>query len=189
METDILAPPVEKHLWTFQEMLEKLPETNQPTELWNGELIVSAAPHRNHQKLVLNVARKLIDHVERQKLGEVYVSPIDVILTEHRVVQPDVLFVSNENKGILQDRIRGVPDLTVEVISEGSWRRDRIDKKELYAQFGVKEYWIVDPAARTIEIFDLTPEGYKLHAKGSEDEPVNSKLLAGLSISFREVGH
>src|SRR5665213_1096844 len=141
METDILAPPEEKHLWTYAEMLEKLPETNQPTELWNGELIVSAAPYCNHQKIVLNIARRMIDHVEREKLGEVYVSPIDVILTERRVVQPDVVFVSKANAGIVQDRIRGVPDLTVEVISEGSWRRDRIDKKELYAQFGVKEYW------------------------------------------------
>jgi Uma2 family endonuclease len=77
--------------------------------------------------------------------------------------------------------------LTVEVISEGTWRRDRIDKKELYAQFGVKEYWIVDPGARTVEIFVLTDTGYRLHAKGSEDERAGSRLLPGLSVSFREV--
>jgi Uma2 family endonuclease len=187
METDILAPPQEKHLWTYGEMLEKLPETNQPTELWNGELIVSAAPNPNHQTLVGNIWSKINDFAREKNLGRAYPSPVDVVLSSHRVVQPDVLFVSKENAGIVQDRIRGVPDLTVEVISEGSWRRDRIDKKELYAQFGVKEYWIVDPEARTLEIFALTEEGYKLHARGTEDDQVKSKLLPGLSISFREV--
>ena len=186
METDTIAPPEEKHLWTYEE-LEKLPETLQPTEIWNGELIVSPAPTPNHQRIVANLTMSLMKFVEDRSLGKVYVSPLDVVFSSHRVMQPDVFVVLNANAGIVQDRVRGVPDLTVEVISEGSWRRDRIDKKELYAQFGVKEYWIVDPEARTIEIFVLTNEGYKLHSKAGEANPINSSLLPGLSLSFREI--
>ena len=113
-------------------MVAKLPETNMPTELWDGEIIMSPAPRPSHQEIVLNFASVLKHFVTAKKLGKVFVSPIDVVLSQRRVVQPDIIFIAKARFEIVQDCIRGVPDLAVEVISEGSWRRDRVDKKGLY---------------------------------------------------------
>lgn len=179
--------PKAKRLWTYDEMIAELPETNLPTELWNGEIIMSPAPHPDHQRIVARFYKKLDRFIEERGLGEVLFSPVDVVLTRHRVVQPDVLFVSKSRRDIVQKQINGVPDLAMEVISEGSWQRDRIQKKALYEQFGLPEYWIVDPDSRSLEVFALVNGGYQLHGKGSSAEEVSSKLLAGFEVSFSEL--
>jgi Uma2 family endonuclease len=145
------------------------------------------APTPNHQDIVLSFAERLKGFVAKGKLGKVYISPVDVVLTSHRVVQPDVLFITKSRLQIVKRHIAGIPDLVVEVISEGTWQRDRIQKKALYEQFGLPEYWIVDPDSRTIEIFTLANGGYQLHAKGSDAERVKSKLLPGFQVSFAEL--
>ena len=81
-----------------------------------------------------------------------------------------------------------MPDLVVEVISEGSWRRDRLDKRALYEQFSLPEYWIVDPESRTIEVFTLIKGAYKIYNKAVERERAASKLLPGFKISFDDLG-
>jgi len=174
-------------VWTYDEMVAELPETNLPVELWNGEIIMSPAPHPDHQEIVLNFAQRLNEFAARGKLGKVYVAPVDVVLTRHRAVQPDVLFISTARLHIVTSRIDGVPDLAMEVISEGSWQRDRIEKKALYEQFGLPEYWIVDPDSRTIEVFVLGKSGYELHSKGSDAQSATSRLLAGFEVSFAEL--
>ena len=187
MATATLLRPKVKRRWTYDEMAAELPETNQPTELWDGELIMSAAPFALHQRVVLRTARLLDDHARDGKLGEVFVSPIDVVLAQRKVVQPDVVFVSAAKRSIVQGPIRGVPDLLVEVISEGTWRRDRVDKKALYEQFGVAEYWIIDPDSRLIEVFALAKGTYRQHARDIGPAAVNSKLLSGLTVSFDQL--
>ena len=74
--------------------------------------------------------------------------------------------------------------VVTKVISDGTWRRDRVDKKALYEQFGVSEYWIIDPESRLIEVFTLDAGTYRLHARGVGAEPVGSKLMAGLTVEF-----
>lgn len=177
--------PAER-LWTYDEMLAELPETNQPIELWDGELVMSPTPTPNHQRIVLRLTEELNAFVRQHGLGEVFVSPLDVILSQHRVIQPDLFFISNDNKKIIQDRIRGVPDLAIEVISPGTWKRDRVEKKSLYEQVGIAEYWIVDPESRTIEVFALTNGSYQLHCRATDTETAKSKLLSGFGISFNE---
>jgi Uma2 family endonuclease len=176
-----------KRLWTYDEVLAELPETNQGVELWDGELVMSPSPRPGHQKLVLRIARLLEDFVQARQLGEVFVSPLDVVFSARRAAQPDVIFIAQANRGIIQDRIRGAPNLLVEVISEGTWRRDRIEKKALYEQFRVAEYWIVDPEARTIEVFTLKQGAYQLHARGEGSEAVASKVVPGFKLSFRQL--
>ena len=151
-------------LWTYAEMVAELPETNQPVELWNGEIIMSPAPHPDHQTIVLNFAATLQAFVAASRLGKVFVSPVDVVLTPRRVVQPDVLFIAKGRLDIIGSFIGGAPDLVMEVISAGSWQRDRIQKKALYEQAGVAEYWIIDPDAATIEVFALIKRAYELGA-------------------------
>ncbi len=185
MATATLQPPKAKRRWTYDEMAAALPETNQPTELWDGEIIMSAAPRPVHQRIVLGFAELLKAHAKLRALGEVFISPIDVVLSANKVVQPDVVFIASARKSMVETAcIRGAPDLLVEVISEGTWRRDRVDKKALYEQCGVPEYWIIDPESRLIEVFALTKGTYQLHARGVGPEKVGSKLLPGLKLSF-----
>ena len=187
MTTAALPRPKAKRRWTYDEMVAELPETNLPTELWDGEIIMSPAPHPDHQRIVARFYKKLDRFVEERELGEVLFSPIDVVLTRHRSVQPDVLFVSKLRRNIIQKQVNGVPDLAMEVISEGSWQRDRIQKKALYEQFALPEYWIVDPDSRSIEVFALVSGSYQLHGKGSGKEKIGSKLLMGFEVSFSEL--
>ena len=148
---------------------------------------MSPAPHPDHQRIVARFYKKLDRFVEERKLGEVLFSPVDVVLTQHRVVQPDVLFVSKARSDIIKSHVNGVPDLAMEVVSEGSWQRDRIQKKALYEQFGLPEYWIVDPDSQSIEVFVLVKGSFQSHSKGSGAESVRSKLLAGFAVAFSEL--
>jgi Uma2 family endonuclease len=176
-----------KRLWTYAEMAAELPETNLPVELWNGEIIMSPVPHPYHQRIVGSFYTLLDHYVERQKLGQVFVSPVDVVLTPRRVVQPDLLFISKARLGIVKNCIDGVPDLAMEVISEHSWQRDRIQKKALYEQAGLPEYWIVDPDSETIEVFVLANGVYQLHSRAVRAQKAKSKLLSGFSVAFKEL--
>jgi Uma2 family endonuclease len=109
-----------------------------------------------------------------------------MVLTPHRMVQPDVAFIATENLGILRDVIRGPADLVAEIVSPGSRRRDRVDKKDLYEQHGVKEYWVVDPEARSVDVWHLTPgRQYDLAGRFLENEEAQSRLLAGFKLSIR----
>jgi Uma2 family endonuclease len=173
--------------WTYDELQGTMAETNQPTELWEGELIMSPAPAPHHQRVVARLFRSLDDFVSAHRLGEVYLAPIDVVFTQSRTVQPDLIFISRKNEEIIQDAIRGVPDLVMEVVSKGSWRRDRVDKKALYEQFGVKEYWIIDPEAGIVELFSLVSGAYRLLKKASAGETVRSKLLVGFKLAVDDI--
>jgi Uma2 family endonuclease len=185
---EFTRPKTKSHrLWTYDEMVAELPETNQPVELWNGEIIMSPAPHPDHQTIVLNFAVALREFVAAGKSGKVFVSPLDVVLTPRRVVQPDILFIAKNRLGMIGSHIDGAPDLVMEVISVGSWQRDRIEKKALYEQAGVTEYWIIDPDAATIEVFALVKGIYQLHSKSMGKDTAKSKLLAGFKITFAEV--
>lgn len=180
-------PAARKRLWTYDEMVAELPESNLPVELWNGELVMSPTPNPTHQDVVFNFARALRQFVDDHKLGKVFLSPLDVVLTQRHVVQPDVFFIAKARLAHVTDRVRCAPDLAVEVLSPGRRRRDRVDKKELYERFGVREYWIVDPEACTIEILALEKGVYKLHALVEQGERAASKLLAGFSVTWLQL--
>src|SRR5437016_10995477 len=91
----------EQRLWTYDEMVDELPESNQPTELWDGELIMSPAPSFFHQEIVFHFHRELHDWVKTHRLGKTVTAPMDMVLSQHRVTQPDVLFISNERRAII----------------------------------------------------------------------------------------
>ncbi len=95
--------------------------------------------------------------------------------------------MSKGKRQIIKDHIYGVPDLAVEVVSRGSWRRDRIDKKALSEQFGLPEYWIVDPESRTIEVFVLTKGAYHLFSRAEGADSAKSKVVPGFAVSFHQL--
>jgi Uma2 family endonuclease len=182
-------PEVERpsRLWTYDEMVAELPETNLPVELWDGELIMAPAPFYFHQYIVLYVASNLRSWVKSHDLGIVLAAPMDMVLTPHNVTQPDVLFIATERRHIIKDAIHGPVDLAMEVISTGSRRRDRIDKKDLYEQHGIKEYWVIDPEAQTVEVYFLDGQQYHLLARTRSGEKACSKLLEGFCIDVKEM--
>ncbi|MCX6925600.1 MAG: Uma2 family endonuclease [Verrucomicrobia bacterium] len=168
--------------WTFDELVAELPESNAPTELWDGELVMSPAPSFLHQQIVDRFHDLLKTWVRQHRLGETALAPIDMVLTSRRATQPDVVFISNERRGIIKERIMGAADLVAEVLSPGSRRRDRIDKRDLYEQHGVREYWLIDPEAKTVEVLHLEAGTYQLVGRWHTGESARSRLLKGFEV-------
>lgn len=150
-------------------------------ELLYGRLLVTPAPNVRHQDVVLRLAAHLLAH-ERSRGGRTIVSPVDVVLAEHTVVQPDVVHVGGERAGIVRERIEGAPDLVVEVLSPGTARRDLGEKLRLYAEAGVAEYWIVDPAAHTFEFLAYADGAFVVRL--AEAGVYRSAAVAGLELDL-----
>lgn len=151
-------------------------------ELVWGVVRDEPAPDFIHQVLVTEAAAILREHVRERGLGEVCVSPVDVILDEAKalVVQPDVVFVSNERLHIVRDRIWGAPDLVIEVASPGTARRDRTTKLEWYRTYGVAECWLIDPNTRTVEVIGFAPNSAARQFSGAST--VASTVLSKLAV-------
>ncbi|MEK7475217.1 MAG: Uma2 family endonuclease [Candidatus Coatesbacteria bacterium] len=160
----------------------KLPEGTR-AELIEGEILMTPSPKLSHQVVSRNLFVHLDSFVRTRGLGEALYAPMDVHLPSGDIVQPDVLFVATANAGIMQDWIRGAPDLLVEILSPEGVERDRMVKRDLYARNGVKEYWLVDPEARSVEVLGLNASGrYEPSGYFEERDTVVSPLLAGLSL-------
>ncbi len=173
------AKKLKDRLWTFDELAAEVPETNLPTELWDGELIMPPAPSFFHQETADCFHDFLKAWVRPRRLGKTGIAPIDMVLTPHRATQPDVVFISKERLGIIQQRIMGAADLVAEVISPESRRRDRMDKRDLYEQHGVREYWLIDPEAQTVEVLYLESGEYQLVGRWHPGQRARSRLLKG----------
>lgn len=159
-----------------------VPEDDKRREIIDGELFVTPAPKIPHQSVLLNIAGAFRDYLKERPIGQVIISPMDVILSEYDVLEPDLLFVSNERKAILKDWVRGAPDLVVEVLSPTTAARDRGIKLKAYARYGVREYWIVDPDQQSVDVYRLAPQGYQLAQTCRRKDALSSSLLPGFSL-------
>ena len=138
------------------EMVRKLPDDGKRYETVHGELLVTPAPRWWHQHIVLSLARKLADYVDRHELGVVIVSPADISWSPDTLVQPDVFVANLEEARTGEWRSMKTLLLVVEVLSPGTARQDRFSKRRLYQEVGVPLYWIVDPYQKAVEVW--TPE-------------------------------
>ena len=171
--------------WTYEEYY-KL-DDDKRYEVLGGELIMAPAPYSDHQEISFNLVI-LFESARKDNPGKIFYAPIDVIFDDNNVIQPDILFIKKENLFIRKKRgVFGSPDLVVEILSPSSIKRDRYEKKEIYRKFGVKEYWIVDPANLSIEVFLLENEEYKLHSMATENGEIKSYILEGLVIEVEAV--
>jgi Uma2 family endonuclease len=158
------------------------------TQIINGEEIMSPSPKTPHQKASRKLQRILEDYTEANNLGDVFNAPLDVIFEDGvNSLQPDLFFVAKENEHIIQDWIRGVPDLVVEIISKSNFRLDTVVKKKIYERYGVKEFWIVFPEKPSIEIYTLLNSTYELFGIFSNDEQVHSPVFDGLSFKVNAI--
>lgn len=155
------------------------PEQLNPMELVWGVVREPPSPRYGHQSVVGSAFYLLRQHVLRHDLGNVCVSPMDVVLDKEKalVVQPDVFFVSTERAGIIREVVWGAPDLVIEVASRRSAIRDRTTKLDWYRQYGVREAWLVDPTRESIVIVDLKQRGRAAFRRFSRGELVKSSVL------------
>ncbi|HXW15726.1 MAG TPA: Uma2 family endonuclease [Terriglobia bacterium] len=172
--------------YTHADLLQ-MPDDGKRREIIDGDLYVTPLPIDRHQMILFNLTMAFGKFLEIHPLGKLRFAPLDVILGEHDVLEPDLLIVLNEHQHILQDWVRGAPDLVIEILSPTTAARDRGIKLKAYARYGVGEYWIVDPALEVIEVYRMTPEGFHLAATAAKGDTTETPLLPGFSLAVDSV--
>ena len=158
-------------------------------ELLDGDLIMVPAPNLKHQHVLGNLHYHLRQFITEHGTGRLFLAPCDVFLSDSNVVQPDLLFVSREREHLLSDgeKVRGAPDLVVEILSPSTADKDRGSKRELYGRHGVAEYWLVDPIAETVSIHRQRGSVLAAADTFSRGQTLRSPLLAGLELRLNDV--
>ncbi|HEY4234488.1 MAG TPA: Uma2 family endonuclease, partial [Lacipirellulaceae bacterium] len=158
----------------------QLPE-GEPVELLRGRLVRSPAPDTTHQT-ISGLLTVYLFGVAARSGGRALDAPVDVVLDDHTILQPDLLYVRKERRSIVQTRMMGPPDLLVEILSPHNFRRDRVDKLGIYAEYGVAEYWIVDPVERQFDF--LINRGGKYEVQPQQDDHYASPICPELEINL-----
>lgn len=180
-----LFPP--QGQWTESDYF-ALPETNRIVELSDGKVVIPDMPTTSHQYAVVEFCAHLRAFVREHNLGHVLVAPLPVRLWHGKIREPDVVFLSREHEDRRGEEFWGVPDLVTEVISprtphsSGTESTDRNKKFQEYAEAGVQEYWLVDPAQRVIEVYSLREGAYHSVGRWVWGETARSDLLPGFEI-------
>ena len=179
----IVAPKL-----TYQDLAE-MPNDGRRYELVEGEAYMTPSPTWLHQEIVANIYVAFREFVRRHDLGEVGLSPLDVVFEPRNYLQPDVFFIQKSRISIITaGRVEGAPDLAVEVLSSGTKKFDRETKLQVYARFGVREVWYADPETETVEILNLASGGhFQLTQLATGDERLASEVLAGITLTPRQV--
>lgn len=185
-QTAELSTKFTQDRYTYKDYL--LIDDDKRYEILRGGLIMVPAPFTIHQRLLIRLSVIFSNFIKENKLGEVLVAPTDVVLSEDTVVQPDMLFISKERLGIIKEvAIMGSPDLIVEIVPPSSASYDTVEKRDIYEEYGVKEYWIVFPQEKVIEVLTLENNIYREFCKGRKTGVVRSKIIVGLEVDLKEV--
>ena len=175
-------PGPQQGSWTYNDYA-ALPNDGHHYEIVNGVLLMAPAPTPDHQSIVAWLTYYLLAHVELGRLGRVLPGPVDVELGPKDVFQPDVVVLLNAHLDrIAEKRIKGAPDLVVEVASPSTAAIDRLTKYEIYARYGIPEYWIVKPIQRTIEVLVLQNREYRSLGIFQGHQTLPSRILPDLSV-------
>lgn len=168
------------------------PDDGKRHEIIDGEHHVTPSPNLRHQQLVGRLHVEIAIYLRAHpQAGQVFLSPLDVVLSHYDVVEPDLLFVAGDQAAIMTDKnIQGPPALVVEVLSKSSRKRDAQTKRRLFERTGVREYWLVDPELDVVQVFRPSPEGKltRVAELSSEDgDTLTTPLLPGCAIGLREL--
>jgi Uma2 family endonuclease len=181
-----------RRAWTYSDLV-ALPEDQLRHELIDGEHFVTPSPNTGHQTISKRLFVALNSYVDRHHTGEVLYAPFDVKLSHFTVLVPDLVYFTAERfaRVVNEKHATAAPDLVVEILSPGTRRRDTGRKRAVYDREGVREYWIVDPEARSITVLrrpraeagltDVTTLAL------TSDDVLESPLFPGLQIPLREV--
>jgi Uma2 family endonuclease len=187
MSTIVAPHPLEKLAFTYEDYLE-LPDDGRRYEIVEGELFMSTAPTPNHQLIVGNLFAVLFNYLRAHPIGKVILAPVEVYFSETNIVQPDLVFVSNERTNIIKPaQIQGAPDLVIEVLSPGTEKRDRTVKMKTYAKFGVPEDWMAKEQSGVVEVVSLQKAHFEQAGRYGKSQKLTSPLFPGLEIPVQDI--
>ena len=167
------------------------PDDGKRHELIDGEHYVTPSPNTRHQQILLNLTLIIGNWLEAHRVGRLFFAPFDVVFSNFDVVEPDLLYLSNERAAtaITPLHVRGVPELVVEVGSPGTRKRDETIKRHLYERSGVSEYWIVDPDIDVVRVYrrerDVFGRPTELSREGGD--VLTTTLLPGLEMPLARI--
>lgn len=162
------------------------PDDGRRHEVIDGDHYVNPAPNTNHQRFSRRIHFQLYAQIEEAGRGEVFNAPTDLQLTDHDIVQPDLIVILLEQRSIITPtKIKGTPDLIVEILSPSSEKNDCVLKKELYERLGVPEYWIVDPDEHAVEQFVLRDGKYE--SDGSHTKSITVATIENVRVDLKKV--
>lgn len=165
-----------------------LPNDGKRYEIIGGELFMTPAPGTEHQRILGKLYNSVSTLIENKNIGEIFMAPVDVILSMTDVVQPDLVFISKEREQIVTKKnIVEAPDLVVEILSENTKTVDRNRKKDLYEKYKVKEYWIVDPAEMQVDQFVLQDGQFILQSTLEKYDTLTSTIIEDLSMNLDKI--
>jgi len=170
------------------------PDDGKRHELIDGEHYVTPSPNTKHQRVAGSLHLLIGSWLEDHRIGQIFFAPYDVVFSEFDVVEPDLLYLSNERAAqvITPLHAKGVPELVIEIASKGTRKRDETIKRRLYERSGVSEYWVVDPVIDVIRLYRLETDrfGRPLELSREAGDVLTTPLLPGLELpptrSFRE---
>lgn len=188
-----MALPAERVRYTFADCLAWDEDTH--IEIINGEAFMMATPSSRHQEILMELARQLANFLEGKQC-RVYPAPFGVRLFEqdndrpedvNTVVEPDLSVVCDRDKIDIHG-CKGAPDLIMEVLSPSTRRHDRLVKLNLYQRAGVKEYWIVDPETKSVQVFlPDTTGSFRIHEDYGQEDVAKVHALNGCFIELSKV--
>ncbi|MFN0036394.1 MAG: Uma2 family endonuclease [Saprospiraceae bacterium] len=173
----------------FQNM--EIPEGDTDIyELLNGQIVRRASPNTPHQRVSFALSGEFGIYNRQKNVGQFFTAPYDVYLDQFNAgLQPDLLFVSHERDFVIREDngLVGAPDLVVEILSKGIMSKDRGDKRDVYEQFAVREYWVVDPQNKSIEVYRMENNRYRLFSSAAEEGVVKSSVLPDFEMEVKMV--
>ena len=186
---DVVALFPEQGRWSEEDYLslgEKV-DTHRLIELVDGRIEVLPVPTEEHQIIIAFLYEALVAFVRPRRLGKVLFSGLRVRMRARNFREPDLLFLSAKNQAKRGNRFWRGADVVMEVVSEDDPDRDYVDKRSEYAKAGIREYWIVDPAARSITLLTLKGRAYVERGVFKDGGSVTSPLLRGFSVAVSDV--
>ncbi len=177
---------------TYKEFREMEFDDNDPFEyeLINGELVKKQSPTFRHQRISTIIENLLFNYAQKTKAGMMLHAPLDVVLDDGNAYHPDVFFIKAERSFVINEAeqiIIGAPDLVVEILSKGTAIYDKGDKKDTYEKYGVREFWLVDPLSKSVEIYAYVEQQFKLTQYAAESGTMKSLVLEGLEFQVEDI--
>ena len=167
------------------------PDDGNRHELIDGVHHVAPSPDVRHQVIVVRLVVEIATYLKQHPVGRVFVAPLDVVLSNHDVVEPDVLFVATDQTEMLTEKnVQGPPALVVEVLSPSTRKRDAQAKRRLFERAGVREYWLVDPELDTVQVLRLSLEGKLVRVaelSADDNDTLTTPLLPGCAIALPDL--
>jgi Uma2 family endonuclease len=188
-EGNVVRPAPASSKFTYED-LQYFPDDGRRREIIDGELYVTPSPSMKHQMVSMNLSRILSNYLTQHRAGLIFAAPLDTVLSDFDVVEPDLLYVSRERLELLTEKnVKGAPDLVIEILSPSTRRTDEMIKRRLYERFRVHEYWVVDPELDAIKIYRVAGEAFVRVAELSVEngDTLTTPLLPEFAVSLADV--